>query len=103
MTDDTTLARNFKALAHPRRARIFRLLAERPEVGRSFQHLQQATMLHESSLVHHLREMERCGILRRHRNGPCVAYILETAGLTGAIDNALSLCRRAHRPARKVA
>ena len=43
--DETALATNLKGLAHPRRVRIFKLLAERPDVGRSFQALQGETGL----------------------------------------------------------
>lgn len=98
MTNDA-LARNFKALSHPRRAMIFRLLARRPETGDSFDRLAQATRLQPSSLVHHLREMERCGIVRRRRRGLEVAYRLATGELTLALGEATNVTRVArHRP-----
>ena len=76
MMSNEVLTRNFKALSHPRRAMIFRLLAKSPEAGDSLDQLPQATRLRYSSLVHHLREMGRCGLVRRHRRGPEVAHRL---------------------------
>lgn len=102
MTNDA-LARNFKALAHPRRAMIFRLLAKRPDAGDSLDRLERATRLQYSSLVHHLREMERCGLIRRQRRGPEVAYRLASGELTAALGEATHIAQIVrHRP-RKVA
>ena len=89
--DDAALALHFKALAHPRRVRLFRLLAERPEVGRSFQALQGETGLCDSSLSHHLWEMERCGVIRRRRRGTFMTFTLQTAGLAGSAKAMLRL------------
>ena len=98
MTNDR-LARNFKALSHPRRAVIFRLLAKRPEAGDSLDRLERATRLQYSSLVHHLREMERCGLIRRQRRGPEVAYRLSTGDLAAALGKAAGITQVArHRP-----
>lgn len=103
MTNDV-LARNFKALAHPRRMLIFQLLASQPEAGDSLDRLRQATRLRYSSLVHHLREMERCGLVRRRRRGPEVAYRLVTDELNAALGLASDITRTARRPrARAVA
>ncbi|MBV7408065.1 helix-turn-helix transcriptional regulator [Maritimibacter sp. DP1N21-5] len=79
MTIDERIAMNFRALAHPRRAAIFRLLTEDPEVGATYRSLQMASGLCDASLIHHLRDMERCGLIRRHRRGAEVAYRLESA------------------------
>ena len=100
MTNDA-FARNFRALSHPRRVMIFRLLAKRPEAGDSFDRLTRATRLQPSSLVHHLREMERCGLLRRNRRGPEVAYRLTPGELTDALGAAGDVAQVArHRPRR---
>ncbi len=102
MTKDS-LALSFKALAHPRRVMIFRLLASRPDAGNSLDRLRQTTRLCPSSLVHHLREMERCGLIRRQRRGPEVAYRLTPGALTTALGDATETAQIArHRP-RKVA
>lgn len=77
--DDSTLSRHFKALAHPRRARLFRLLSDSANRELTFSALQRATGISDTSLVHHLREMERCGILRRRRRGAYVSYALTTS------------------------
>jgi len=93
------LALSFKALSHPRRVMIFRLLARRPEAGNSLDRLLRATRLPYSSLIHHLREMERCGLIRRHRRGPEVAYRLVPGALTQALGAATEITQIArHRP-----
>jgi len=99
MMSNEVLTRNFKALSHPRRAMIFRLLAKSPEAGDSLDRLLQATRLRYSSLVHHLREMERCGLVRRHRRGPEVAYRLVPGDLSAALGEAVDITQVArHRP-----
>jgi len=100
---DHDLARHFTALSHPRRAMIFRLLAASPESGRSFLRLQAATRLCESSLVHHLREMERCGLIYRRRKGSCVAYLLSPTGLAAALHDTLAISAQVQSPARRAA
>jgi len=95
MIDDTALARSFKALAHPRRARIFRLLAEQPELGQSIDRLGQATGFAETSLAHHLAVMRRCGLLHRHRQGAQVRHAIVGAELLPALATATALGRRA--------
>ena len=100
MTDET-LSRSFKALSHPRRAMIFRLLANRPDAGNSLDRLRQASRLQRSSLVHHLREMERCGLVRRHRRGGEVAYRLTPGELATAMGEATRISETSrHRPVR---
>ncbi|MCG6903108.1 MAG: metalloregulator ArsR/SmtB family transcription factor [Rhodobacter sp.] len=101
--EDTAMAKQFKALAHPRRMRIFRLLAEQPEVGRSFLSLQETTRLCHSSLSHHLREMVLCGVIRRRRRGTYMTFSLETSALTTAIREVLHLRRPRSVAARRAA
>ncbi len=91
---DSEIALRFKALSHPRRALIFRLMTENPEICQSYSQLQVATRLSPSSLVHHLREMERCGLIRRQRKGVYVTYFLTTNTLADANRNVLGLCSR---------
>jgi DNA-binding transcriptional ArsR family regulator len=101
-TEDAALARAFRAIAHPRRAGIFRLLLDRPETGQSFQKLQHATGLCDSSLVHHLREMERCGLIRRRRKGVFVTYLLSLADFQKTVAETASLCLAARSGLRQV-
>lgn len=98
MRIDHEIANAFKALAHPRRARLFRLLAECPESGRSFSALQAATGLSPTSLVHHLREMERGGLIRRVRKGNEVAHLLTTGRVTKAASEVARLSVVARSP-----
>lgn len=100
---DTEIALQFKALAHPRRALIFRLMSEHPKTGQSYSHLQAATRLCPSSLVHHLREMERCGLIRRRRKGVYVSYFLATNALVDASNSVLDFCSRMSRPSCRAA
>ncbi len=91
--NDVKIARRFNALSHPRRARIFRLLSEYPAAGQSFGRLVQETGFAASALIHHLREMERCGLIRRKRKGVEVSYFLTTAPLAQTISAVLGQCR----------
>ena len=101
MISDEQLARNFRALSHPRRAMVFRLIVKDPQVAQTLDRLIAATRLRPSSLVHHLREMERCGLIRRQRRGPEVAYRLAPNELTRALATALRMSEAVHaRPVR---
>jgi DNA-binding transcriptional ArsR family regulator len=100
--DDAFVARCFRALSHPRRARIFRILIENPRNGDSYSTLQNAAKMPSTSLVHHLREMERCGVVRRARKGSVVQYILTPAEIgsalkttTGALEIRVTRMKRA--------
>lgn len=103
MMNDATLSRNFKALAHPRRAMIFRILSLRPEQGSSLDSLLGATRLSPSSLVHHLREMERCGLLARHRRGVNVVYAVRPGEFTAALGSAMRIADTAQARRRNAA
>lgn len=95
MMSDEQLARSFRALSHPRRAMVFRLIVDDPTVAQTLDGLISATRLRPSSLVHHLREMERCGLIRRQRRGPEVAYRLAPGDLTQALATALRMSEAA--------
>lgn len=102
MLSNEVLARNLNALAHPRRAMLFRLLIDDPAAGDSLQSLIAASGLHPSSAIHHLREMERCGVLRRRRKGPHMRYRIAPGDLTVALAAAMQLSRspRGARPSK---
>ena len=85
MSSDQTIATAFNALAHPRRVFLFRLLVEHPELGRSVTELQRATGFKDAPLLHHLRVLERAGLIRRRRTGSTVTHALKPATLAAAI------------------
>lgn len=78
---DTTqtdhIARIGFALGHPRRLGILALLRDRPETGRTLGHLEKASGLARGTLIHHLRQMESAGFVRRRQRGSSTSYILE--------------------------
>ncbi|HHC29113.1 MAG TPA: hypothetical protein ENK80_00880 [Rhodobacterales bacterium] len=98
MLSNEALARNLNALAHPRRAMLFRLLIDDPAAGDSLQSLIAASSLHPSFAIHRLREMERCGLLIRRRKGLNTRYRLATGAFTAALATALRLSEAAHAP-----
>ena len=85
MQYDTRIALSFQALAHPRRVKIFRILAENPEAGRSFLSLQQSSAMAQSSFTHHVRVMERCGLINRRWHRGRVQYTLTPSALHMAL------------------
>jgi ArsR family transcriptional regulator len=93
MLADAALALSLRALAHPRRVRLFRLLVQSPRTGQTFSQLQAITRISDGPLVHHLREMERAGLLRRRRRGQEVAYMVTPAAFRDALRDAYGLCR----------
>ncbi len=100
---DTKIASSFNALAHPRRARIFRLLTEDPASGQSFETLVNKTGYAPSALTHHLREMERCELIRRKRKGPFVAYFLTPTHLTKIMNDVGMACQTSTFPSQRAA
>jgi len=85
MLSDQTVAAAFTALAHPRRVRLFRLLCEHPELGRSVLDLQRATGFKDAPLLHHLRILERAGLVLRRPTGSTVSHVLKPGPLTSAM------------------
>jgi DNA-binding transcriptional ArsR family regulator len=99
MMTNARLARNFRALAHPRRAMLFRLLAERPQLGTRQDALMHAAGLGWGSFSHHMRILEACGLVAHRRRGPNVAYALTAGELGFALETAGALAERARRDA----
>ncbi|MBZ0128398.1 MAG: hypothetical protein K8F59_04740 [Rhodobacteraceae bacterium] len=54
---------------------MFHRLAGSGSAGLAFLTLQDATDQSDGVLVHHLREMERCGLITRRGKGPDVVYL----------------------------
>ncbi len=86
-SENQNIATSLKALAHPRRMAIFQLLAAQPGAALSFQSLQSATKLQTTTLVHHLREMERAWLLARKRKGTEAYYRLTPQSLLTSMDS----------------
>jgi len=85
MTNDKTLAKHFKALAHPRRAMLFRLLSLRPEVGRSQKALLAASGLPYASFVHHMSRLESAGLVRSRAARGSVSYVVVPDALLASL------------------
>jgi DNA-binding transcriptional ArsR family regulator len=102
MTHEEKLALAFNALAHPRRVRIFRLLAENPETGRTFAGLQETTGYKEASLLHHLQVMENAGLIRKQRTGATVNRVVTPGPLAAALSETSRLAASARGPAIKI-
>lgn len=98
MTHDAMHARAFRALSHPRRMRLFRLLAEQPQAGESIHSLIGLSRIPEASFRHHLREMELAGLIKRQRKGPTVRVIVTPQALQAAMETVRLLLRhRSHK------
>jgi ArsR family transcriptional regulator len=91
MTEDEQMAACFRALSHPTRARLFRLLATDPATGASYGTLQTATRLTDATLIHHLREMERGHVVARIRKGAFVSYRIAPALFTRTVSRAIAM------------
>ena len=71
---DTELAHFAKALSHPVRIRILRLLARQPADQCS--QIVDELPLAQSTVSEHLRVLCAAGLIRANRNRPCVGYCL---------------------------
>lgn len=85
MTPHDPFALAFNALAHPRRMRLFRLLVDQPEAGRSSSTLATRSGYRRTALAHHLEIMERGGLLRRKRIGNAMTFQLTPGRLVAAM------------------
>lgn len=83
---DENIAQNLRALCHPRRMIIFRLLAETQGSELCFRQIQGSTNIGTTTLIHHLREMERGWLLTRQRKGSETYYKLSADSLLHSID-----------------
>ena len=79
MSDDETLALLAKALAHPARIRILRLLLATPGcIGGT---IVDAVGLAQSTVSEHLRVLKAAGLITGEIDGPRICYALEPAAL----------------------
>ena len=89
--DNKNIANSLKALSHPRRMAIFRLLSAHPNGTLSFQALQTSTHLGTTTLVHHLREMERAWLIARKRKGTEAYYQMTPQSLLASMESVHSI------------
>jgi ArsR family transcriptional regulator len=71
---DVELAAFAKALAHPARVRILRLLARKE--ARMCSHIVDELPLAQSTVSEHLRILRAAGLVRANESGPCVGYCI---------------------------
>jgi len=71
---DAELAAFAKALAHPTRVRILRLLARKE--ARMCSHIVDELPLAQSTVSEHLRILRAAGLVRANESGPCVGYCI---------------------------
>ncbi|MGC8463154.1 MAG: ArsR/SmtB family transcription factor [Acidimicrobiales bacterium] len=85
--DDETLAAMAKALGHPMRVRILRLLAERQACVTG--DLVAELPLAQSTISEHLRILREAGLVQGEIEGPRTSYCVDRAGLV-ALQGAVS-------------
>ena len=76
---DAELAAFAKALSHPVRLRIVRMLARRE--ARMCSHIVDEVPLAQSTVSEHLRILRQAGLIRANERGPRVSYCIEPAAL----------------------
>jgi len=85
--DDTTLATMTKALGHPARVKIMRLLAERRTCITG--ELVAELPLAQSTISEHLRILRHAGLIAGEIEGPRTSYCVDVTGLA-ALKHAIS-------------
>lgn len=63
-----------KALGHPARLSILRLVVQGPEEGTPAGEIQSRLAIPGSTLSHHLSELAHAGLLTAHRQGTTIRY-----------------------------
>ena len=76
---DDELATFAKAIAHPTRVRILRLLARKE--ARMCSHIVDELPLAQSTVSEHLRILRTAGLVRANESGPRVSYCIVPAAL----------------------
>ena len=71
---DDELAAFAKAIAHPTRVRILRMLARKE--ARTCSHIVDELPLAQSTVSEHLRILRRAGLVQANENGPRVSYCI---------------------------
>jgi ArsR family transcriptional regulator len=73
------LAAFAKAIAHPTRARILRMLARKE--ARMCSHIVDELPLAQSTVSEHLRILRSAGLVQANENGPRVSYCIVPSAL----------------------
>lgn len=76
---DAELAAFAKALAHPTRVRIIRMLARKE--ARMCSHIVDELPLAQSTVSEHLRILRHAGLVQANENGPRVSYCIVPSAL----------------------
>jgi ArsR family transcriptional regulator len=76
---DEELAVFAKAIAHPTRVRILRMLARKE--ARMCSHIVDELPLAQSTVSEHLRILRNAGLVRANENGPRVSYCIVPSAL----------------------
>jgi len=76
---DDELATFAKAIAHPVRVRILRMLAKKE--ARMCSHIVDELPLAQSTVSEHLRILRTAGLVRANENGPRVSYCIVPSAL----------------------
>lgn len=76
---DAETAAFAKALSHPVRVRILRMLAQRE--ARMCSHIVDELPLAQSTVSEHLRILRQAGLIRANESGPRVSYCIEPSAL----------------------
>jgi ArsR family transcriptional regulator len=76
---DDELAAFAKAIAHPSRVRILRMLAKKE--ARMCSHIVDELPLAQSTVSEHLRILRSAGLVRANENGPRVSYCIVPSAL----------------------
>ena len=77
---DDELAAFAKAIAHPTRVRILRMLAKKE--ARMCSHIVDELPLAQSTVSEHLRILRSAGLVQANENGPRVSYCIVPSALT---------------------
>lgn len=86
MEQDHVIASHFRALSHHNRAKLFRILVDTPEAGQSYSDLKAVASMTDATLTHHLREMERAGLIKRRRRGIHTTYFVDAKAFITALS-----------------
>jgi len=76
---DEELATFAKAIAHPTRVRILRMLARKE--ARMCSHIVDELPLAQSTVSEHLRILRSASLVQANENGPCVSYCIVPSAL----------------------
>ena len=76
---DEELAAFAKAIGHPTRVRILRMLARKE--ARMCSHIVDELPLAQSTVSEHLRILRRAGLVQANENGPRVSYCIVPSAL----------------------